>query len=202
MIAFLALLVLLFMIVVGVEAIARVRALPIELTRKATHILTGVTVALSVFYIEHVYLIVLSVMFLLVIALSRKRSLFRSIHDPERSGVGELWYPMGILLAALFFPEPTIFMYAVLILAVSDGLAGLIGKFFGKRRIPGIQAPKTYLGTSVFIVTAFGLSLLVMSPGVALIAAVSLAALELLSLKGLDNLILPLAAGVIAVVLG
>ena len=156
MTAFLVLLGILFIIVVGIELIARSSRLPLELTRKATHVLTGVTVALSAYYVEHEYLLLLSLLFIVVIAASRSRGIFRSIHDPERSGAGDLWYPIGIFLAAVFFQEPHVFMYAVLILAVSDGLAGLFGKLWGKHRIPYIGAPKTYLGTATFIVTAFG----------------------------------------------
>jgi len=200
--AFLILLGILFVIVVGIELLARSLRLPLELTRKATHILTGVTVALSAFYVEHSYLLLLSLMFIVVIAVSRSRGIFRSIHDPERSGAGELWYPTGILLAAILFPEPRVFMYAILILAVSDGLAGVVGKLLGKRQVVYISAPKTYLGTSVFVVTAFGLSLLVVSPTAAIVAALYLALIELLSFKGMDNLILPLAAGVIALAFG
>ena len=200
MTAFLLLLAILFVIVVGVEVLSRAVKLPLELTRKATHILTGVTVAVSAFYVGHIYLQILALLFLAVIATSRRVGIFRSIHDPERSGLGDIWYPVGILLATVFFPDPTIFMYSVLILSVSDGLAGLIGKSFGRRKIGFISAPKTHLGFGTFFVTAFALSLLVMPVGPAIGAALYLAVVELLSFRGIDNLILPLAAGILATV--
>lgn len=202
MIAFLILLAILFVIVVGVELLARSFRLPLEVTRKATHILTGMTVALAALYVGHWYIVLLAALFILVIAVSRSRGIFRSIHDPERTGIGELWYPVGILLAALLFEDPKVFMYAVLVLAVSDGLAGLVGKFYGKRRIGFFSTPKTYVGSAVFMVTAFGLSLLVVPPAVAVGAAIYLTLIELLSFRGLDNLILPLAAGAIALAFG
>ncbi len=200
MIAFLLLIAILFVIVVGVELLSRAVKLPLELTRKATHILTGVTVAVSAFYVGHIYLQILALLFLAVIATSRRLGIFRSIHDPERSGLGDIWYPVGILLATVFFLDPLVFMYAVLILSVSDGLAGLIGKSFGKRKIGFITAPKTYLGFATFFITAFALSLLVMPVGLAVAAALYLALLELVSFRGIDNLILPIAAGILATV--
>lgn len=202
MIAFIVLLAVLFIVVVGVEMLARSLKIPLEATRKATHILTGVIVALSAHFVTQPFLIVLAIMFIIVIAVSRKRGIFRSIHDPERSGAGDLWYPIGILLAAVLFTSSTVFTYTVLILAVSDGLAGLIGRFYGKRKIKFIRTSKTYVGSGVFFVTAFGLSLLIMPPLGALIAAAYLALIELVSTRGNDNLFLPVAAGILALVFG
>lgn len=200
MIAFLVLLAVLFIIVVGVEAVTRVVRIPLEVSRKTTHILTGIAVAFSAWYVPQPYLVALALMFIAVILISRSRGIFRSIHDSERSGLGDLWYPAGILLAALLFSDPAVFMYAVLVLAVSDGLAGLLGKTFGKRRISFISTPKTYLGSGVFIISTFVLSLMVLPWPLAAGAAVYLALVEALSIRGLDNLILPLAAGAIAMV--
>lgn len=200
MIDFIGLLAVLAVIVLGSEVLARTTRLPLELTRKLTHILAGTAVALAAFVMPHVYLVIISVMFIAVIAFSRSRGLFRSIHDAERGGLGELWYPLGILLAALLFSEPPVFAYAVLVLAVSDGLAGLVGKLFGKTKVGFISEPKTYLGSAVFAVSAALLSLTVLPPQYALPAGLYLALIELLGFRGLDNLVLPLAAGVIALV--
>lgn len=201
MIAFFILLAALFAVVVGNELLSRATHAPLEVSRKVTHILTGVLVAAGAWFVPRPYLIVLGLAFIAVILVSRRRGIFRSIHDPERAGIGELWYPVGILLSALLFGPAATFAYAVLILSVSDGLAGLIGRQFGRRRIAFISAPKTYLGTAAFIVSAFAISYFFLPLPTATGASVLLAAIELLSFAGLDNLILPLAAGVIATVL-
>jgi dolichol kinase len=202
MLAFVVLLAILFVIVVGVEIIARKSKLPLEVTRKITHILVGVAVALSTGTVARGSLIALAIMFTLVIMISRRRGIFRSIHDPNRAGLGELWYPIGILLAVVLFANPAVETYAIYIVAVSDGLAGLVGKSFGKMKVPYITASKTYAGTATFMVTAFVLSSSLLPLPYAVGAAVYLGLIELLSFKGIDNLLLPLAAGVIAVVFG
>lgn len=200
MLAFIVLLAILFFVVVGVETVARSSRLPIEVTRKFTHISVGVIVAFSTQYVAREYLVALAIMFLIVIVISKRRGVFRSIHDPNRSGVGEYWYPVGILLAVLLFDKPDAEAYAILILAVSDGLAGLIGKMFGKARIPRLSTPKTYLGTTVFVVSALIISLFFVPVPVAFGAALLLGAIELLGFKGLDNLFLPVVAGAIATI--
>lgn len=195
MTAFIVLLATLAVIVIGVEVVGRATRLPLELTRKLTHILVGTLVAFAPFYMPIGFVALLAVMFTAVIAVSRRAGIFRSIHDPNRSGVGELWYPVGILAAALFFPEPHAFAFGVLTLALADGLAGLAGKLYGRTRIKGVIEPKTYVGSLTFLVVAFAIAVFFLPLPIAACAALVLTAVELVSFRGLDNVVLPLVAG-------
>lgn len=200
-VSFLLLIAVLFVIVVGVEIVARLFKLPLELSRKSTHILTGVAVALSAPFVEWPYRALLAVMFIAVILISRRRGIFRSIHDANRVGLGELWYPIGILAASLLFHQVPAFMYAVLVLAVSDGLAGLLGKYFGRKKFTVFNANKTYVGSLVFAASAAAIGLMIGLPLIiALGGAIVLTIIELVARRGIDNVLLPIAAGLIALV--
>jgi dolichol kinase len=102
------------------------------------------------------------------------------------------------MVALLIYPDPaaTIAIYA---LAFGDSAASLLGKFAGSKRIRGTQG-KTLEGAfgcmvAVLIVAShFGLS-----PAAALAVAAVAAFTELLPLRDLDNLALPLTAGLTVV---
>ena len=114
-------------------------------------------------------------------------------------------FPTGLILCAiLYWPvNPLIFQGAALILALSDGLAGLIGRRFG-RRAYAITGPKTIEGSlAFFIITTFILSLFILdNPNINLlhflaiiIAALLITLAEGISGKGWDNLPVALLGG-------
>ena len=112
--------------------------------------------------------------------------------------MGPVTLATGAMLALMLYPSTaaTIAIYA---LAFGDSLASLVGKFFGRIRIPGLR-DKTLEGslactTAVFITTA----VITSDPVPALAVAVSATLLELVPVKDLDNLLIPVGTGFIAV---
>jgi dolichol kinase len=117
--------------------------------------------------------------------------------DRGRFVLGPVTLGLGALAALLLYPSPaaSIAIYAV---AFGDGLAGLVGKFFGRHR-PAFLRGKSLEGSlacffAVFF-TAHGVS---SSYRVAVFAALTAALTEALPLKDYDNLILPLTVGMAA----
>jgi dolichol kinase len=111
---------------------------------------------------------------------------------------GFVWGPvtlgLGALAALLYYPNPaaTVAIYA---LAFGDGLASLVGRFWGGRRI-FINGEKTLVGSIACLAAVFVSSWLVLEdPLLALATAVVATILELVPLRDLDNLIIPLGTG-------
>lgn len=91
-------------------------------------------------------------------------------------------------------------MYGILVMAISDGLASVIGQKYGKKTYSLFKSKKSYLGSFVFLLTSFfiGYVLLVTLTGtsyidliiISLACAVVLTAAEGSLSYGLDNLVI------------
>jgi dolichol kinase len=108
--------------------------------------------------------------------------------------LGPVTLGMGALLALLLYPSPAASI-AIYALAFGDGLAGLVGKLFGRIR-PALLCGKSIEGsTACFLAVLFSAYQISGSYFTALIAAVTATLVEALPLDDYDNLALPLIAG-------
>ena len=133
-----------------------------------------------------------------VMYISKNKNIFGSIHSVNRNTLGEVYFPLGILITALFFPINNVFVYGILVMSLSDGFASIFGQKFGKRKYSFLRAHKSYVGSLAFFVTTLIITL-AMFRNVSLLGAVMvsivLTALEGCLSDGLDNLFLPPVAG-------
>jgi dolichol kinase len=122
-------------------------------------------------------------------------------------------YAMGMLLTIIIFPKP-LAMMAILILGISDPLAGVVGIRFGKRKIMGgkksLEGSAAYLFSSI-VISAWVLSILTTAAAFpiivcALFIGVTGSIFEMLPIRIDDNLTIPLftatSAWVITSILG
>ena len=114
--------------------------------------------------------------------------------------VGPFLFGVGIFIAVAFF-EPAAATVGVLVLAIGDSAASLVGKTFGRTTLP-YNPGKTVLGSlSLFAVGVLVAIFFVSVPWALLVGAVA-SLVESLPLGPSDNLLLPLAtAGVVALAL-
>ena len=188
------------------------QAFTTELIRKALHISSAVTaVSAQCWYKQTIAAIIgISVLYSIsewlrmhhynmfcIAALTRLAARER---DKGHVVCGPLTLAAGVLLALVLYPLH-IAKIAVYALAFGDGLAGLIGKTFGKTPL-GFARDKTVAGSCACFVavacTSFAVSgCLWKSVLLALLAAL----IEMLPLKDYDNLFIPLIVGLAALVL-
>ena len=113
---------------------------------------------------------------------------------------GFVWGPvtlgLGAMAALLYYPDPaaTVAIYA---LAFGDGIASVVGKLWGRRSAAWIGT-KTPVGSLACFVAVF-VSVLTVTRSVpqTLVAAFVATALELIPVKDVDNLIIPLGTGLV-----
>jgi dolichol kinase len=118
---------------------------------------------------------------------SRKRDKGRFVMGPVTLG-------LGALLALLLYPSPAASI-AIYALAFGDGFASLVGKFFGRIRLPVLCGKSLEGSLACFIavlVSAFRVS---GNFRVALAAAFTATLVEALPLEDYDNLALPVTVG-------
>ncbi|MCP4265930.1 MAG: HAD-IB family phosphatase [Candidatus Brocadiaceae bacterium] len=99
---------------------------------------------------------------------------------------------LGVVLSLLLFPT-IIACVTITILACADSIATIVGKFYGKIRIP-YNHKKSIEGTAAFFITAFICAVIYVPVKTALIVSLVSCIIESLPLKH-DNITIPLGTG-------
>ena len=176
-----------------------------ELSRKVIHIGTGAVVPLAwLFEIPAVIAIPCAAVITLITAINHQWRLIAAIEDIDRKSYGTIAYGLAItVLLVLFWPHrPDAATAGVLVMALGDGLAGLIGRQLKTPQWIIFEQTKSIAGTTTMAVVSM-LVLLIMSKltnhaisaPVAIAIASTATGLEQLSVRGIDNLTVPLAVG-------
>lgn len=188
------------------------QALTTELIRKTIHISSAVTAVLAQRWYKQTIAAIIGISVLYAISewlRMRHYNLFciaaltrLAARERDKGHVvyGPLTLAAGVLLALVLYPLHTA-QIAVYALAFGDGLAGLVGKCFGKTPLR-FARDKTVAGScacfAVVACTSFAVSGSVWKS--ALLALLT-ACIEMLPLKDYDNLFIPLVVGLAALVL-
>ena len=185
-----------------------------ERARKLIHILIGLWGAWLPLWLGWRSIIVLGFMLLIGVFVSNKFRWFRSIHSVSRSTAGEYFFPISMILLALFFKNEIIFAAAMLQMGVSDGMAAVVGTRYGKKTsFKVVGNKKSIHGTATFFILSSAIvfaGLTALHPGMSFLSAYSvfvtavisagistvLTIAELTSQKGLDNITVPLLTAI------
>lgn len=169
-----------------------------ELTRKFVHVVTGLlTLLFPLMLNNHWLVLLLCSSFAVILIISLRFNLLKSINAIDRESVGSIAYPVSVLVCYLAFEyrgyDYNYYYLPVLILAICDPVAALTGKRWplGKFRIG--SGYKTIMGSSMFLLSAFILAVILEQPIlVAIIIAISSTITEAVSARGWDNITIPL----------
>lgn len=194
-----------FCILVASEYLARAKQIHAELTRKLVHVAVGTFVAFWPFFLTWTQIQLLGFAFFVVLCISIKFQIFRSIHAVERNVLGELLFAVVIIALAAICTDKWVFMTAMLHLSLADGLAAVIGLGWGDtNQYKVLGKTKSIAGTTAFIICSliilavYGLSADSSTSVATLLWLPFLAAAtENLAVYGTDNLIMPLLIAVI-----
>lgn len=198
-------------LLVSTELIYRRLGLKGEITRKFAHFTATLsTVTFPYLFEEHWYVLALSVFFFVVLFVSRHGTSLKSIHDISRKSIGSYLLPVSVYIAFLIstiLGNKFIFILPMLILAISDPLAGILGlnlkNYNHKIKLFGYSTKKTWLGSGAFLLSSFLISIIALyfnrmifdakTFWLALSIAMISTLTELFSKWGSDNLSIPLS---------
>ncbi len=182
------------------------------MTRRLVHAGTGLFVVATPYLFSAVWpLYLLAASFVTVNGIAAWRGWLRGMHPADRTSWGTAAFPLALLLVLPFTWHPErqfILQTAFLILAFADPIAASVGERASRRKSHGGEAPKTWLGSAAFFMTAAplcALALAVFSPQssrpglsellwLSLLMAATTTAVEALGGRGWDNLFIVLAA--------
>lgn len=180
--------------------------LPVELTRKLVHFSTGIIAMTFPFLFTHyIYVVSLCLSFLCLLYMTKKHGLLASIHNVERKTLGSTMFPIVVafcFMLSYFKNDWSYYYLPILILAISDPLASLIGKKFGNASFRIFGQKKTFAGSFAFfnstmailITTHFIVGLTPISIVGMIVFALIVTATEAFSVFGLDNLTIPISS--------
>ncbi len=198
-------------LMVGLREYRRSRATDPELIRKLLHVGMGlVTLTLPWLFVATWPVLLLATAFTCFLIALRfspalRRLLGGVIDGVARDSLGEICFPVAVGVAFLLSAgDPILFSIPMLLLALADAAAALVGARYGTLRYATADGHKSLEGSLAFLVVAFLCThitlLLFTDTGVpeSLVIALALALLAMLleavAWRGLDNLFVPLGA--------
>lgn len=204
-----------FGVIAIAELLRRLGKRPLEFTRKFIHIGVGMWSIGTVALFETWPLAIIPPLtFVLINALSYWRGIIQAMESEERGNLGTIYFPIAFAAAIYaFWGQPLLLVATLMPLTWGDAMAAIVGRRFGHytfsvggrtRSLEGSLAMLfwSWIATSAAL---FGipylLGLLYVSPLLALIygavVAIVCTLVEALSPWGIDNLTVPLAAGLV-----
>lgn len=190
-----------------VEFLSRRFKIEAEKTRKFIHIFSGIVALSFPFFLEKMSeVILLTGVFFLILMAIKKWNIFPSITNVERKTYGSIFFPITVLLCfvAYHYTENYLaYFLPLLVLSLSDPLASIVGRRWGRRPIPIRGNKKSFEGSLAFFISAFIFSMisiwafssfsLIVLLTLSAFIGLSSALVELISVSGWDNITIPVS---------
>jgi phytol kinase len=201
-------------VIVFAIALGKFAKVSSETVRKIVHV--GVS---NWWFFEMTYFTQLKYALIGPIAFILVNSLFTFLDWGKAIGLGDrkrnyglIYFPVTLLVLVLLqfngILSSLACLIGVLVMGYGDGFAALIGKKWGKKKLPLPSGGKTYVGTYAMLAISFSVSLVLLlafSPvsfrtalGVSALIGVVASVVEAVTPLGIDNLSVPLLCAFIA----
>lgn len=205
-----------FLLFILAEVGYHILKIDVNYTRKFVHIMTGIIVMFfPIYFKKPLDLLIICASFFIVLAASKRLGLMKSINAIDRKSRGSTLYPVVVVICYLvqFYLDRYIYFFVpILILALADPAAEFFGKKIGFKPYSIFNHKKTMAGSIAFFIVALitsgiglyysgGVSfviILLCSIGTALGTTIG----EAVSIKGYDNLVIPLCAVLVLYLFG
>jgi len=182
-----------------IELLDRKWHIDAEHSRKLAHVGGGL---IGYLFSTHWPMLLLATVFSVFLLLSRRLHLLGSLHLASRKSLGDVIYPWGLYLPFLLAEgNALLYQIPVLVLAIGDTSAALVGQRYGRVRYRIMGNTRSLEGSLAFAVTAFAAILipLLLSGhvqslelvGFVGVIAIAVAAIEAICPRGWDNLFIP-----------
>lgn len=175
-----------------------------EITRKYIHIMLSNIWFISMhFFTNFLVAALLPMAFIIINAISYKYNIIKIMEREDKSeGYGTIYYAISLTILSLvtfYIDNPIIALPGILIMGYGDGLAAVVGKNIKSKEYKVMGGKKTIAGSMAMFIVSFLVTLttfiyigmsgvLLKSLIIALISTV----IEAISIKGLDNITVPL----------
>jgi len=201
------------------EMVYRRLGLKGEITRKFAHFTATLsTITFPYLFDSHWYVLILAIIFFILLFVSRNRTYLKSIHDIDRESLGSFLLPVSIYLTFLvadLMDNRFLFILPVLVLAICDPIAGILGinleQYNHKIKIFSWKLQKTWLGSLSFFISCLIISIIALyfnqqnftlkTFWLALVISFVSTITEMLSWRGTDNLVIPMSVLIVLLIM-
>lgn len=180
-----------------------------EVTRKYIHImLSNIWFISMVFFDNYIIAAILPMLFVIINSLSYKFNLIKIMErEDKKEGIGTVYYAISLTVLSLvtfYINKPILALPGILIMGYGDGLAAVIGQKVKSKSFNILGSTKSIAGSATMLIVSLIISILIFSfIGIeylilkAFLIAIIATILEAISVKGLDNITVPLIITVI-----
>lgn len=183
-----------------------------EASRKYIHILLGNWWLIAMFFFDSViWAAILPLLFVSVNYFSHKYNLIKSMEradGEEKDTLGTVFYAVSLFVLVIFtfgvIKKPWVGLLGIFTMAYGDGFAAVLGKKLKSKEFNILGSTKTLYGSlTMFIVTFlihilyFGIAGIEYFIIKAIIVAIFATLLEAVSIKGTDNIVVPILTAVL-----
>lgn len=176
-----------------------------EVGRKFVHVTVGTFVAFWPYFLDWTEIRLLSLAFFVVVLASMHLGVFKAIGSVQRPTYGEIFFALSVGLLTTITTSKGIYAAAILQMALADGFAAIIGGRFGTENKYHLYGrTKSLAGSATFFVISLALLIgysqfsdngLIWQYVV--IGALGATLLENIAALGFDNLLVPVAVGLL-----
>ena len=180
-----------------------------EVTRKYIHImLSNIWFISLAFFDNFIIAAILPMLFVIINSLSYKYNLIKIMErEDKKEGIGTVYYAISLTILSLvtfYINKPILALPGILIMGYGDGLAAVIGQKVKSKSFNILGSTKSIAGSATMLIVSLIISILIFSfIGIeylilkAFLIAIIATILEAISVKGLDNITVPLIITVI-----
>lgn len=190
--------------------------IPALIVRKTTHVLSSIaTISIPILLNSYSAVIMFFILILLNL-LSNKLKFLKGIENGIQNSAGSIYFPIGALLSYLVFmvylDQIDVYILGILVLGFADGLASVVGTYFGKHKIKisknqykSIEGSLAFLIITMIIFLLFFMNSLIINPKFLIINLILIlfgsfliTLIELYNGNGKDNIYIPFSASIVA----
>lgn len=187
--------------------------------RKFVHAAMGLVVLFIQFF-DHTWIALIPPLIFTVVNLADLYfGIFSQIQGEEKGNVGTVLYPISYIILIWIFHQTQwwgLAVLGILTMAFGDAAASIIGRKYGKTTYLVNGEPRSYAGSAAMFIVTFILSIIILIaygnqlgiatlPGTILASSIFISliatSIEALSIKGTDNLTVPLFTALAAWIL-
>ena len=175
-----------------------------EICRKYIHImLSNIWFISMAFFDNFIIAALLPILFVIINALSYKYNLIKIMErEDKKEGIGTVYYAISLTILSLvtfYIEKPILALPGILIMGYGDGLAAVIGQSVKSKKYNILGSTKSIAGSITMFIVSLVISICIfMFLGVeglilkSIVLAIVATILEGISIKGLDNITVPL----------
>ena len=175
-----------------------------EASRKYIHILLCNWWFIAMYFFDHpIWASFVPFTFIIINYLSYKKNLIDVMEREQQDGLGTVYYAISLFVLVIYsfgiIHNPAVGLIGILVMGYGDGLAAVIGQTIPSRKYQIGDAKKSVAGSlTMFVISFIIISLFLVSNNVefwqikAILLSVVITILEAVSIKGTDNIVVPI----------